>query len=198
MCKKKGSISRKLSQKNTTFFERFLSVLGKVHIFWEGHKILRNLHLTFDWHHIGQKWGEDFAKYFGLLRIYKLYNVKIDHALTFGMPKKFYKDWMSLFSIKRVKSFASCWPGQNEDICPSTIKKSMDNRKIDHHLTVHIVHTCILILHREKYKNALNLEITSAVKQGQWGPHTKSIIAVLLVQLVHSYYIITILRKKWL
>ena len=24
---------------------------GKVHIFWEGHKILRNLHLTFDWHH---------------------------------------------------------------------------------------------------------------------------------------------------
>ena len=27
----------------------------KVHIFWEGHKILRNLHLTFDWHYIGQK-----------------------------------------------------------------------------------------------------------------------------------------------
>ena len=26
----------------------------KVHIFWEGHKILRNLHLTFDWHYIGQ------------------------------------------------------------------------------------------------------------------------------------------------
>ena len=27
----------------------------KVHIFWEGHKILRNLHFTFDWHYIGQK-----------------------------------------------------------------------------------------------------------------------------------------------
>ena len=27
----------------------------KVHIFWEGHKILRNLHLTFDCHYIGQK-----------------------------------------------------------------------------------------------------------------------------------------------
>ena len=27
----------------------------KVHIFWEGHKILRNLQLTFDWHYIGQK-----------------------------------------------------------------------------------------------------------------------------------------------
>ena len=23
----------------------------KVHIFWEGHKILRNLHLTFEWHY---------------------------------------------------------------------------------------------------------------------------------------------------
>ena len=28
---------------------------GKVHIFWEGHKTLRNLHPTFDWHYIGQK-----------------------------------------------------------------------------------------------------------------------------------------------
>ena len=27
----------------------------KVHIFWEGHKILGNLHLTFDWHYIGEK-----------------------------------------------------------------------------------------------------------------------------------------------
>ena len=27
----------------------------KVHILWEGHEILRNLHLTFDWHYIGQK-----------------------------------------------------------------------------------------------------------------------------------------------
>ena len=27
----------------------------KVHIFWEGHKILRNLHIIFDWHYTGQK-----------------------------------------------------------------------------------------------------------------------------------------------
>ena len=27
-------------------------VISKIHIFWEGHKILRNLHLTFDWHYI--------------------------------------------------------------------------------------------------------------------------------------------------
>ena len=25
-------------------------ILIKVHLFWEGHKILRNLHLTFEWH----------------------------------------------------------------------------------------------------------------------------------------------------
>ena len=34
---------------------------------------MRNLHLTFDWHYIGQKYGGDFAKFFGLLRIYELY-----------------------------------------------------------------------------------------------------------------------------
>jgi hypothetical protein len=32
---------------------------------------LRNLPLTFDWHYIGQKYGEDFAKFCGLLRIYE-------------------------------------------------------------------------------------------------------------------------------
>ena len=45
---------------------------GKVHIFWEGHKILRNLHLTFDCMYSSQKLGEDFAKFCGLLRIYEL------------------------------------------------------------------------------------------------------------------------------
>ena len=44
-----------------------------VHIFWEGHKILRNLHCTFDWHYIGQIYGEDFTKFCCLLRIYELY-----------------------------------------------------------------------------------------------------------------------------
>ena len=35
----------------------------KVHIFWEGHKILRNLPLTFYYMHCSQKLGEDFAKF---------------------------------------------------------------------------------------------------------------------------------------
>ena len=30
-------------------------LLVKVHIFLEGHKILQNLHQTFDWHYIRQK-----------------------------------------------------------------------------------------------------------------------------------------------
>ena len=45
----------------------------KVHIFWEGHKILRNLHQLFDWQNIGQIIGGDFAKFCGVLRIYEHY-----------------------------------------------------------------------------------------------------------------------------
>ena len=44
----------------------------KVHIFWEGHRILGNLPLTFDCMYCSQKKGEDFAKFCGLLRIYEL------------------------------------------------------------------------------------------------------------------------------
>ena len=35
---------------------------NKVHIFWEGHKILLNLHLTFDWHYISTKVRWRFRK----------------------------------------------------------------------------------------------------------------------------------------
>ena len=45
---------------------------NKVHIFWDGHKILQNLHLTFDCMYCSQKLGEDFAKFCGILRIYEL------------------------------------------------------------------------------------------------------------------------------
>ena len=36
-------------------------------------KNLRNLPLTFDYSTYGQKLGEDFAKFWGLLKIYELY-----------------------------------------------------------------------------------------------------------------------------
>ena len=39
-------------------------------------------HLTFEWHYIEQKLGEDFAKFCGLLRIYELY--KTESRLQYG------------------------------------------------------------------------------------------------------------------
>ena len=57
-------------RKSSAFLRRSQNFAVKVHIFWEGHKILWNLHLTFDWHYIGQKLGEDLKKFCGLLRIY--------------------------------------------------------------------------------------------------------------------------------
>ena len=45
----------------------------KVYIFWEGHKILWNLHQLFALCTASQIIGRDFAKFCGLLRIYELY-----------------------------------------------------------------------------------------------------------------------------
>ena len=47
-------------------------VTSKVHIFWEGHKILWNLHRRFVLCCNGQIYGGYFAKFCGLLRIYEL------------------------------------------------------------------------------------------------------------------------------
>ena len=54
---------------------------GKVHIFLESHKILRNLHGRFDWHYIGQMYTGDFSKFCGFLRIYELYSDCLVHAV---------------------------------------------------------------------------------------------------------------------
>ena len=43
---------------------------------------MQNLHLTFDWHYIGQKKGKDFAKFCGLLRIYILYAMEPNPFLS--------------------------------------------------------------------------------------------------------------------
>ena len=51
------------------------ATLSKVYIFWEGYKILRNLHRRFDRYYIGQIYGRDFSKNCDLLRIYALYLV---------------------------------------------------------------------------------------------------------------------------
>ena len=51
-------------------FRNILCLYCKVHIFWEGRKVLRNLRRRFDWHYIGQIYGGDYAKFWGLIRIY--------------------------------------------------------------------------------------------------------------------------------
>ena len=48
-------------------------IFSKVQIFWEAHKILQNLHLTFSLCSVSQKLAEDFAKFCGLLRIYEFF-----------------------------------------------------------------------------------------------------------------------------
>ena len=49
------------------------AIIVKAHTFWEGHKILRNLHHRFDWHYLGQIYGWVFTKFWDLLRMNKLY-----------------------------------------------------------------------------------------------------------------------------
>ena len=50
-----------------------VSIVVILHILWEGHKILRNLHRRLDQYYIGQIYGGDFSKFCSLLRIYELY-----------------------------------------------------------------------------------------------------------------------------
>ena len=60
-----------LSKRTTRIYT---CIWDKVHIFWEGHKILPNLHLTFVLCSVNQKLGGDFAKFCGLLRIPRYMN----------------------------------------------------------------------------------------------------------------------------
>ena len=122
--------------------------LYKVHIFWEGQKILRNLHLIFDWHYIGQREGEDVAKFGGLLRIYEFYchqPEKLQHSflcmkVAFIITFQFLKSENSLFFIQMVRfdrlrnpisqaicycflllviDFSGCWIWLNGDKIPA-------------------------------------------------------------------------------
>ena len=68
---------------------------NKVHIFWEGRKILRNLHQLFDWQYIGLIIVGDFTKLCGLLRIYELYKNYIyflhdRRSMNCGGQERFY------------------------------------------------------------------------------------------------------------
>ena len=83
----------------------------KVHIFWEGHKILQNLHCRFDRYYIGQIYGEDFAKFCGLLIIYELYlycrkcinSTFITNFKSVGYSTVYRKKSLKLASLKKNK-----------------------------------------------------------------------------------------------
>ena len=57
------------SEHSVELFQHYI----KVHIFWEGHKFLQNLHRRFVLCSASQIYGGDFTKFCGLLRIYELY-----------------------------------------------------------------------------------------------------------------------------
>ena len=61
--------------KNHCTYVRTVSSLSALKFIYseKATKFLRNLSLTFDYSTYGQKLGEDFAKFSGLLRIYELY-----------------------------------------------------------------------------------------------------------------------------
>ena len=61
----------------------------KVHIFWEGHKILRNLPLTFDRMYCSQKLWEDFAKF--LWPSQNIWTLLFIHKIIFYREKKWWK-----------------------------------------------------------------------------------------------------------
>ena len=86
-----------LETKNTPLW---LPICSKVHIFWEGHKILRNLHRRFDRYYIGQIYSGDFAKICGLFRIYELYKNR-DSSL-----QDLYCMWND-FGLKLMECFIS-------------------------------------------------------------------------------------------
>ena len=65
-----------------------ITVCSKVHIFWEGHKILKNFHCNFVRYYIEQINGGDLAKICGLLRIYELYCAVLGGSLGKSWQKE--------------------------------------------------------------------------------------------------------------
>ena len=71
-------------------------IFYKVHIFWEGHKILQNLHLTFDYSTYSQKLGEDlqwvaFSEYTTKVVEFHANFSKLDKNLELGRQNYFIK-----------------------------------------------------------------------------------------------------------
>ena len=85
----------------------------KVHIFWEGHKILRNLHRRFDWHYIGQLYsGEILWPSQNVLTLLVKKVTLIKQGLLNCSPwiKKYYKCLLSgKYRIKSISQSFYIW-----------------------------------------------------------------------------------------
>ena len=94
------TMSTSLRSKSFGFLE---NEVHKVHIFWEGHKILRNLHPRFVLCSASQIYSGDFVKFCGRLRIHELYLHSTHHLLLFYVgicTKGVFEWWKSSYWIK--------------------------------------------------------------------------------------------------
>ena len=67
-----GNIKRQKVTERRRAFQSLHSVDVKVHVFWEGHKILRNLHRRFEWHYIAQTYLQLPLRQWGAGNVYLL------------------------------------------------------------------------------------------------------------------------------
>ena len=115
--KEKVLLQRIIEKGRNILFSNYYSLVftrNKVHVISEGHQILQNLHCSFDWHYIGQIYGEDFAKFCGLFRdaIYFSINFKNKNHL---LGKKSYlsldSSKLTLFCLARLydECISSTW-----------------------------------------------------------------------------------------
>ena len=75
----------------------------KVHIFWDGHKFLQNLHRRFVLCSNGQIYSREYAKFCGHLGIFEL--------LPYYNCNKITKTWSQIFHQWRIRKIL--WPSQN-------------------------------------------------------------------------------------
>ena len=133
----------------------------EVHIFWKGHKILRNLHQSFFLCTASQIIGGDFTKFCGLLRIYELY---------IGTKVGFWTSliWLYLFAVYIVTHNVShkCW--RNVEISTIIVQyhdeyfcntfKALYGSKIQY-FNIPSTFVTPLVSHNHKWKNLLSFRV---------------------------------------
>ena len=87
-------------------------MLLKVHIFWEGHKILRNLHCRFVLCSASQIYSGDFAKFCGLLKICELYLPR----LLVPLPFLLWRLGLAWFGLQCQCWFAEIFPENDHSL----------------------------------------------------------------------------------